>query len=381
MLAMNVTSPSCEKQSCPANSIRHNHRVNFAISFLCPLVAATLVVVGCKREEVREYSAPKEGAVEPQPALPSGHPDIAGGQKELPPTPKINWAKLPDGWTEKPASAMRSASFAVADMNGHVADVSAIPLPAPGQEVELVNMWRQQMQLPPLNSSDVPAESVTIGTEQGKLFDMASETPIIEGKSKGRIIVAMLTRGETSWFFKIAGEEKFVAAQKSVFMEFLKGVSFPEATLVATQTAASPVVPDAAAGLPAWTAPANWQSQPPGQMLLAKFAIAGENSGKAAMTVSSFPGDVGGTLANVNRWRKQLGLGAVTDGDLGKLISTVETGGGTGSLVDMTGTAARTVGVMLPRGGQMWFFKLMGDDAVVAHEKDAFLTFLKSLKF
>ena len=345
------------------------------------LFVASVFVVGCKREEVREYSAPKETAAEPQPAMPAGHPDVSGAQNQLPPTPKINWTKLPDGWTEKPASAMRSASFAITDKDSHTADVSVIPLPITGQEVELVNMWREQMQLPPLANADVPSENVAIGTEQGKLFDMASEAPIIEGKAKARLIVAMLSRADTSWFFKIAGEESLVASQKSAFTEFLKGVSFPEASSTPTPTFTLTKTADASTGLPGWTAPANWQSQPPGQMLLAKFAIAGENGGKAAMTVSSFPGDVGGALANVNRWRKQLGLDEVSDGDLGKLISSVETGAGEASLVDMAGANARIVGVMLPRDGQMWFFKLMGDEPVVAHEKDAFLAFLKTLKF
>jgi hypothetical protein len=36
--------------------------------------------------------------------------------------------------------------------------------------------------------------------------------------------------------------------------------------------------------------------------------------GKAEVTVSAFPGDTGGLLANLNRWRGQIGLEPVQAG-------------------------------------------------------------------
>jgi hypothetical protein len=46
-----------------------------------------------------------------------------------------------------------------------------------------------------------------------------------------------------------------------------------------------------------------------------------------------------------------------------------------------TGKAARLIGVVLPRNGQTWFYKLMGDPDLVAQQKDALIKFVQSAKY
>jgi hypothetical protein len=53
---------------------------------------------------------------------------------------------------------------------------------------------------------------------------------------------------------------------------------------------------------PEWTVPEGWQETPPTQMLISRFEVNADD-GQVEITVSAFPGDVGGTVANVNRWR------------------------------------------------------------------------------
>jgi hypothetical protein len=137
-------------------------------------------------------------------------------------------------------------------------------------------------------------------------------------------------------------------------------------------------VSEASTGLPQWSAPASWQAQAPGPMQLAAFSVA---SGKAMLTVTSFPGDVGGALGNVNRWRGQVGLAPIAAGELASALTPAETGGGAAQVADLTGASERLIGAILPRNGATWFFKLKGDASVVASEKDNFTTFLKSLNF
>ncbi len=122
-------------------------------------------------------------------------------------------------------------------------------------------------------------------------------------------------------------------------------------------------------------------------MLLAKFAVGGQD-GQAEVTVSSFPGEVGGLLANVNRWRGQVGLPPIAAEELEKTVSSFDVIGGRASLVDLTGHAAaqggketRIVGVIWPRGGQTWFYKMTGDSATTEREKDVFLKFVQSVRF
>ena len=60
---------------------------------------------------------------------------------------------------------------------------------------------------------------------------------------------------------------------------------------------------------------------------------------------------------------------------------------GKGSLVELNGTNAKTgqkarlVGVAVPHAGETWFFKILGDEQVVAKEKAAFLKFVQSVKY
>jgi hypothetical protein len=65
----------------------------------------------------------------------------------------------------------------------------------------------------------------------------------------------------------------------------------------------------------------------------------------------------------------------------------MDASGGKATVVDISGTDAATgkptrlVGVVLPFGGQTWFYKLMGDASVVAQQKDAFTQFIQSAKY
>ncbi len=147
-------------------------------------------------------------------------------------------------------------------------------------------------------------------------------------------------------------------------------------------------VPTASDGDLTWTAPAAWQARPASAMRKATFIIAGDAPGEQAeLAVTAFPGDVGGNLANVNRWRTQLQLPPITAGELGAALVPVEAGNLHAELAELVGPAPvgdkprqRVLGVIVPFNGATWFFKLSGPDALVAREKDAFLSFLKTLQ-
>lgn len=57
-------------------------------------------------------------------------------------------------------------------------------------------------------------------------------------------------------------------------------------------------------------APPGWQRQPPAPMRKASFVVEGADGAKVDISVTSFQGESGGLLANINRWRGQLGLDA-----------------------------------------------------------------------
>jgi hypothetical protein len=133
-----------------------------------------------------------------------------------------------------------------------------------------------------------------------------------------------------------------------------------------------------------WIAPSNWKAKAPSSMRKGSYTIEGEGGQSAELAITAFPGDVGGELANVNRWRGQLGQTSLSDADAKAAITRIEANGLKIGVVDIVGTAnggpARLVGAMVPFNNSTWFFKLIGADAVVAKEKAAFLTFLQSVR-
>jgi hypothetical protein len=349
---------------------------------------ASLIVfalAGCKRDEATVYNVPKENSPLSQPA-PAAMPETASPPAAAMSLPQFKY-QLPESWQEKPPTEMRVASFTALGQNGQSADVSVIPLQIVGRDLELINMWRSQVQLPAMSDPDAvkQAEPVAIGTDEGRLFQFVSEQPMI-GNARQRILVAMLTRGTMSWFFKMTGEEAFVASQKENFLQFLKSVSFVENTQA--EMAAAPATQNKNESANSiWTVPPDWQPLPPSQFLLAEFSITGTNGAKADVNVAELGGEGGGLLANVNRWRGQLGLPQISETVLQSRITSIDSPNGKIQVVDFTGTdsktgkPARLVGAIVPQNGRTWFYKLMGDPDIVAQQKDAFLRFIQSANY
>ena len=363
-------------------------------ALLLALVAG--LAAGCGREGVKVYQT-------------ANTPDLAAA---APAAPGLKWT-LPAGWTEKTAGEMRLASFDAPGKNGQAVDISIVPLPGlAGGDLNNVIRWRGQVGLGPVGTDELAklGEPVTVGDAPAQLYDQAGTPP--GATAKARILAVALHRPDMMWFFKATGDDESVAAQKSNFIAWLKSIQFAEAAaglpaghpdLGGTMPPPAGGTPEMPAGhpdiggmippaappdtgpapaLPAWTVPWGWQTEPPGAMVLAKFSAA-ENGAKAEVSVSSFPGDVGGLRANVDRWRRQIGLPPLDDAGWAQAVTPLTTPAGPASLVDVTGADGKTrlVGVILPLNGQSWFYKLTGAAAVVDHQKAAFLSFVQSAKY
>lgn len=147
--------------------------------------------------------------------------------------------------------------------------------------------------------------------------------------------------------------------------------------------AATPVATATGAAL-TWTAPARWQAKPASSMRRGSYTITGEGNATADLAITAFPGDVGGEVANVNRWRGQLALPPLPDAQIAPTVTRLTVGNLKLAVIDLTGTGnggpARLLGAMVPFGDATWFFKLMGPAPLVAQEKTAFLAFLQSVQ-
>ena len=132
-----------------------------------------------------------------------------------------------------------------------------------------------------------------------------------------------------------------------------------------------------------WTSPAHWTAKPVDPVRRGSFAIK-DGGAEADLSITAFAGDTGGLLANLNRWRGQIFLPPLADGQLDANCEHLDIGLLHVDVVDFTGTAndapTRIIGAVVPLGNETWFFKLMGPDALVAREKSAFLEFLRTVR-
>ena len=138
--------------------------------------------------------------------------------------------KLPANWQEKPLSPMRLASFKAISPNEKEADVSVVSLPGiAGGDLANVNRWRGQVQLAPIDENTLAksAEHIQADGHDYLMVDLVSEAPIDEQQGKQRIIAAILDENGRAWFIKMTGEDATVAAQKSAFTDFLRGLKIP----------------------------------------------------------------------------------------------------------------------------------------------------------
>ncbi len=142
---------------------------------------------------------------------------------------------------------------------------------------------------------------------------------------------------------------------------------------------AAPAAPEASQAL-RWDTPKGWKELPGSGMRLATMIPPGP--GTAEATVVVLPGDVGGELANVNRWRDQIGLPAFDEKGLAKSRTKTASKAGPVTMHDFTSDGAkktRVVAGTISSQGRIWFFKLTGDADAVAAARAGFVTMLEGL--
>lgn len=117
-----------------------------------------------------------------------------------------------------------------------------------------------------------------------------------------------------------------------------------------------------------FTSPQGWkQVQPSSGMVRRQFM-----SNNVKITHSAFPGTVGGDLANINRWRGQVGLPPISAQDVGTAIVSRELGELVIRRVDLANNGRRMVIDMIRVGSMTWFIKIDGTSQSVMEQLTAF---------
>jgi len=153
--------------------------------------------------------------------------------------------------------------------------------------------------------------------------------PKAEAPEKVGLIGVIYPHGDLTWFFKLMGPESAVSAQAEAVNDFLKSVHF-------TDQGDRPME---------WKLPEGWQqvadakANNPGHY--ATLRIESKDKPSLEMTVTKFPGTVGGLLANVNRWRGQVGLSPIEENELDKDTRKEEFNGNPTTVVKLVGPGSK----------------------------------------
>ncbi len=376
------------------------------------LLAAT---GACEREpSVRTYQAPKDqprtesdqaGNLRPgqvagsaQHPAASGDPAVAAAPG-APGVPGVRW-QVPPGWEAQGRSGMRYETFLIGPADQQL-ELTVIPLgPEAGDLRSNVDRWRGQLGLGPSTQETMPNDIQQVAIEgdplpmllidlTGAAAGAADESGETTGGDRQRMLVAIRGGRERLWFFKVVGPSEIIDAERAKFVAFAESVRFdaPPGDAAPAPRPAEPRTSEAAPPTIRYEAPAGWKLDPQRRsMRLATFAV-GAAEDAAEVVVSRFPGNVGGLLANLNRWRGQVGLGPIESEDE-QASETIEAGPLTARVFDFRGPAGdgggegkRIVVALIDHVGWQWFLKLGGPDGAVDAAKGDFTTFVGSVRF
>jgi hypothetical protein len=125
--------------------------------------------------------------------------------------------------------------------------------------------------------------------------------------------------------------------------------------------------------------PAGWQEIEGKQGRVATLSVSNtDESGEISITV--FPGDVGGMAANVNRWRAQLGLSTLSSEAAVESLKHIDGMSGVWKLLQIhNGTNAMLAGAC-ERTGQTWFVKFTGSPSLTEAHFHHFVEFLAKIQ-
>ena len=173
----------------------------------------TFFFIGCGSESnIKSYRTPKKDfgleIIQKE--------EISNKGNEL----NLTW-NLPDTWVPSKGHSMRLASFDVPYSKG-VGDLSIVSLSgSSGGLLANVNRWRGQVELEPINETDILTTSTVGESKMGpyRVFKMINENK--KGKA---IIAAVLPTGEKTFFIKLTTDVQGISELEPSFKKFCSSI-------------------------------------------------------------------------------------------------------------------------------------------------------------
>ena len=181
--------------------------------------------------------------------MPPGHPSMGGMSAGSAPSDKpaeISTGTPPPQWEAQASSQMRLASFLVKGDKGALADISLIELSgAAGGVLSNVNRWQSQLGQPNLSADELAKKAQILNSPLGEvtLMDIQGLPPGADAAKDGRIVAAIVSKGDMTYFFKMRGNAELVGAQKENFIQWIGTVRMAGAKAEADAKTPAPTAP------------------------------------------------------------------------------------------------------------------------------------------
>jgi hypothetical protein len=150
-----------------------------------------------------------------------------------------------------------------------------------------------------------------------------------EAEPKVRLLAAIFPHTDKTWFFKFMGPTADVKAHEAAYDRFIRSVRL-------TEQEDKP---------PTWTVPDGWTHEAGKSPLRFATFRFGPKEQPLELTVTSLGGEAGSLMANINRWRGQLGLKPIGEDSVKKIARLENINGVKATLVDMGGPGGAPKGM------------------------------------
>lgn len=267
---------------------------------------------------------------------------------------------MPDRWELVSGGSVRFATIYVPSGDKALElSVSSLPLPAEDRDSMVlwnINRWRGQMGLESITSDNREETTETI-TANGK--DITVVNLVGRYNEKGMKAGGAGGFGMGGFQHPPIGAENAAGTQgKTGFDETLLAVEAPE----------------------------GWQPTALTLFRKAAYEVKDENDAAKSVEITITTGAGGSDLANVNRWRGQVGLPPIAASELDDAFQTFDVGGHQGRFLELVGPENASPRkamylIMVEANQRMWFIKLIGDAQLAEREKPRFEAFAKTVEF
>jgi|GEM_PF-5466117 len=360
-----------------------------------------LALTSCDQEpDVQTYTAKRDAPLpatllQPVSAQASAPSQTASGSQR-PNRTRLTWA-VPSGWKQENSTGMRVATLKPQAGTERVA-IAVTYLPGDKSDlVSNINRWRGQIDLAPVGPDEITAEQHTFGTRSG----LGGHYIDLQGRDD-RMLVAWFKFPDGSWYFKMTGEDDDVTNNVTTMRQFADSITRTGAglppkdttppageikgssrTKLSAESIKAPTeTQDFAANGISGKAAKAWVLTENTPMLLLNF----ETSSNCRVTVSSFPGNVGGREANIGRWVRQLGLSA-DKANINERNFLIESESDNIPIdafeivpIELADDSKASIIATIRDAEKTFFIKIIGDAKPVATELENFLYFISQLK-